>query len=74
MDKAIERINCMGHLGKPESTGWKNVLTLLPSTIMVSITPPTVRDWTSEVFNTMKVMDRFSSGHEKTICALSSAG
>ena len=57
MDKAIERINCMGHLGKPESTGWKNVLTLLPSTILVSITPPTVRDWTSEVFNTMKVMD-----------------
>ena len=32
MDKAIERINCMDHLGKPESTGWKNVLTLLPST------------------------------------------
>ena len=31
MDKAIERINCMDHLGKPESTGWKNVLTLLPT-------------------------------------------
>ena len=32
MDNAIGRINCMDHLGKPESTRWKNVLTLLPST------------------------------------------